>query len=126
MSVKDFFNKDKFAKNIGIELLEAENGKAKAILKVEEKHFNGENITHGGAVFTLADFTLAAAANSHGKTAITLNASISFIKSSNEGTLTAEAFEISRKNKIGLYEVRISGKHEEIIAVAQGTFYIKQ
>lgn len=125
MNVKEYFQKDRFAKTVGIELLEASHGKAKARFEIKDKHLNGENITQGGAIFTLADYTLAAAANSYGKTAVTINANISFIKASSKGMLYAEAFEISKKNRIAVYEADIKDSEGEMVAHAQCTFYIK-
>ena len=39
---------------------------------------NGEGLTHGGAIFGLADLVFAAASNSHGNLALALNVNISF------------------------------------------------
>ena len=62
---EDFFKDDRFAANAGITLLEIKPGYGKTMMVVTDKHLNAGNTTQGGAIFTLADLALAAAANSH-------------------------------------------------------------
>ena len=63
---KNYFKKDIFIVNVGIELLEISPGYAKAKLEVEEKHLNALKTVQGGVLFTLADIAFAAAINAHG------------------------------------------------------------
>ena len=46
--------------------MEVREGYSKARLEIKKEHLNAGNRTQGGAIFTLADLALAAAANSHG------------------------------------------------------------
>ena len=126
MDVKEFLSRDRFAELLGIELLEAANGKAKAKLDIKEKHLNALDFAQGGAIFTLADFTFAAASNSHGNIAVAINANISFLKAAGKGTLYAEAFEISRNNSIATYTINITNAQKELIACFQGMVYRKK
>ncbi|MBP8042627.1 MAG: PaaI family thioesterase, partial [Bacteroidales bacterium] len=80
MNVRELLGKDRFARLLGIELLEVSEGKAISKMEIRDEHLNGVDIAQGGAIFTLADFTLAAAANSHGTVAVVINANINFIK----------------------------------------------
>ena len=64
--LKRFFKRDRFAEFLGIELLEAGEGYARSRMQIGEEHLNGIGTVHGGAIFTLADFTFAVASNSHG------------------------------------------------------------
>ena len=66
MTPQEFFKKDLFAEQTGVELLEVREGYSKARLVITENHLNAGHRTQGGAIFTLADLALAAAANSHG------------------------------------------------------------
>ena len=94
MTAQDFFKNDLFARNAGVELLEVKEGYAKACLTITADHLNAGNRTQGGAIFTLADLALAAAANSHGTLAFSLSSNITFLRSSGPGdTLYAEARE---------------------------------
>lgn len=120
------FEQDKFAKIAGIKLIEASPGYAKASMEIKENHHNSVGIVHGGALFTLADFTFAVASNSHGRIALAIDAEISFFKAVSTGTLTATAKEISLNNKLGTYLVEIINEKEEQIAHFKGTVYRKK
>lgn len=120
------FEKDVFAKNNGIKLLEAAPGYAKACMEITSAHYNSVGILHGGALFTLADFTFAVASNSHGRVALAIDAEISFFKATSTGILTAEAKEIALNNKLGTYLVEITNEAKEHIAHFKGTVYRKK
>jgi acyl-CoA thioesterase len=125
--IKKFFSEhDHFAQHTGIELLRVEAGKAWARMEVQPCHMNGAKTVHGGAIFTLADFAFAVASNSHGNLAMGINTSTSFINPATEGTLFAEAEEISLNNKLGCYQVRVTDQEDRLIAQFQGTVYRKQ
>lgn len=126
MDVRELLGQDRFAILLGIELLEVSNGRATSKMEIKDEHLNGVNIAQGGAIFTLADFTLAAAANSHGNIAVVLNASISFIKAVQKGALFAEAIETSLSDKIATYIVNISNADGELLAEYHGSAYRKK
>jgi acyl-CoA thioesterase len=126
MNVKGFINKDRYAVGLGIELIEAADGKAKAKLDIKDIHLNAMDYANGGAIFSLADLTLAAAANSHGNLSVSINVSISFIKTVGKGTLFAEAIETSRNNKIATYTISITNEQGELIACVHGMVYRKK
>jgi len=117
---------DRFAKHAGIELLEVAEGTASARMKITRQHLNGVNIVHGGAIFTLADLTFAAASNSHGSVAVAINVSIAYIKAVGEGTLFAKAREVSRNPKLALYLVDITDDDGGLVATFQGMVYRKK
>jgi acyl-CoA thioesterase len=127
MDLKEFFRRDQFAAENGIELLEVSPGGAKVSMKVEERHLNGLRTVHGGAIFTMADFAFAVACNSHGTVAVALNVSINFVKAAFPGmTLYAEAKEVSVSPKIGTYDIRITNEKGDLIATFQGLAYRKK
>lgn len=124
--IKEFIENDKFAKSVGIELLEVSLGYAKAKMEIKDIHHNSINTVHGGAIFTLADFTFAVAANTHNKMSVALNVNISFLKAISEGVLIAEAQEISVNPKIATYKILVSNDLGEIIATFEGMAYRKE
>ena len=124
--IRQFFQKDQFAKLAGIELLTVQPGRATAKMVLHPHHWNGISTVHGGAIFTLADFTFAAAANSHGTTSVAINVSITFMKAATTGTLWAEARELSKNFKIGTYVVEVKDDAGELIATFQGLAYRKK
>ncbi|HNZ43688.1 MAG TPA: PaaI family thioesterase [Bacteroidales bacterium] len=123
MNVRELLGKDRFARLLGIELLEVSEGKAISKMEIRDEHLNGVDIAQGGAIFTLADFTLAAAANSHGTVAVVINANINFIKAASKGMLYAKASETSRTSRIATYVVDITNTDGVLIAEYHGTAY---
>ena len=81
---------------------------------------------HGGAIFTLADFTFAAAANSHGNVSVAIDANITFMKAGVSGTLWAEAREVSKNFKLGSYAVEVKNDQGDLVAQFQGLVYRKK
>jgi len=122
---KKFLHNDKFALHAGIELLEVKSGTAKVRMEVKPFHLNGVGLVHGGALFTLADFAFAAAANSHEEVAVAINASISYLKGIKTGTLYAEAEEISNSRKISVYSIKVTDEAGQLIAMFHGMAYKK-
>lgn len=126
-NIKHFIDEnDQFSRHSGIELLEAAAGYAKAKMVIRDYHLNGAKMVHGGAIFTLADHTFAAAANSRGRVALSINAAITFIKATSTGVLFAEAREISLNHTLGNYIVTVVNEQNEVVATFQGSAYRKQ
>jgi acyl-CoA thioesterase len=124
-ALRRYFSGDRFAATTGVELVELRPGFAKARLKIAERHLNGVGIVHGGAVFTLADFAFAVACNSAGRVAVAVSTNLSFMKPTRSGTLWAEAIEVSRSRRISTCTVRVTNDDDELVALFQGTAYIK-
>jgi acyl-CoA thioesterase len=123
--IKAFFTNDRFAKHSGIELLTVAPGHAVAQMPIRPHHLNAVGSVQGGAIFTLADFAFAAASNAHGKVAVAINVSITFMKAASSGTLRAEAREVSVNPRLGSYTVNITDEQDALIAVFQGLVYRK-
>jgi len=127
MTPKEFFKNDRFATEADIELIEIKKGYGKAQLIVGPQHLNAGNTTQGGALFTLADLALAAAANSHGTLALSLTSTITFLRSSGPGDiLTAEARERYTGRKTGHYQVDVTNQQGELIATFEASVYRKR
>jgi acyl-CoA thioesterase len=124
--MEGFFQKDRFAQSVGIELLEVSEGRARARLKIEERHLNAVGIVHGAAIFSLADLVFSMASNSHGTVAVAVNAGISFLKAASRGILFAEAEEISKNHKLASYTIRVTDERNDLIAIFQGMVYRKK
>jgi acyl-CoA thioesterase len=123
---KTFLQDDRFARHAGLELLDVTEGSSKVRMEVKPYHLNSVGLVHGGALFTLADFAFAAAANSYEVVAVALNATISYLKAATSGTLYASAIEVSNTRKISVYSIRITNQEDELIAIFQGTAYKKE
>lgn len=117
---------DHFAAQAGVELLLIEPGHAKAKMPVQQQHLNGLGTVQGGAIFTLADLTFAAAVNAYGIASVAINVNITFMKAVSTGTLWAEAKEQSRNFKLGTYAVDIRDDKGDLVAQFQGLGYLKK
>lgn len=125
--VRKITGNDRFAKLVGLNIGEVKPGYAQVTMKVEDKHLNSVNITHGGAVFTLADLAFALASNSHGQVALGLNMSINFVKATQVGAvLTATATEDKLTRSTGLYRIEINDDLGELVALAEGLVFRKK
>lgn len=126
MTPQEFFKNDRFADKVGIELMEVKEGYSKARLVITEEHLNAGHRTQGGALFTLADLALAAAANSHGTLALSLSSNITFLRGSGPGdTLYAEARERYIGRTTGYYQIDITNQKGDLIATFESNVFRK-
>jgi acyl-CoA thioesterase len=117
---------DKFAAALGIELIALEEGYARCEMVVRKDMLNAHGSTHGGAIFTLADFAFASACNSYGQTAVALEVNINFLEAVKPGTrLIAEAKEESKGGRIALYHLTVIDEHGKLVASSHATAYRK-
>lgn len=118
-------DKDHFAELLGIQVLEAKDGYAKVSLKIEKNHTNSLGFTHGGTIFSLADYAFAHACNYGDNVAVAVQVNINFLKPSVEGdTLTAEAVRVSDGRTMGLYHVTVKNQ-EKTVALFSGLAFKK-
>jgi acyl-CoA thioesterase len=70
---------------------------------------NGLGITHGGAIFTLADTAFSLASNTYNERTVAAHCSISFLRPTRLGDrLVATATEVVRSVRSGIYDVRVT------------------
>ncbi len=116
---------DYFAEELGIKLIEARDGYAKVSMTVEKIHTNALGFTHGGAIFSLADYAFAEACNFGDNVAVAVQVNINFLKPSVEGDiLTAEAVRVSDGKTMGLYNVTVK-KQDKTVAFFSGLAFKK-
>ncbi len=116
---------DLFAEALGIQVLEVRDGYSKVSMTVKKNMLNGLGYTHGGAVFSLADYAFAEACNYGSNVAVAIQASINFLRPSAEGDLlVAEASRVSDGKTAGLYQVTVC-KGEKTVAFFTGLAFKK-
>ncbi|MCW4000771.1 MAG: hydroxyphenylacetyl-CoA thioesterase PaaI [Candidatus Bathyarchaeota archaeon] len=116
---------DSYAEALGIKVLESKDGYCKTAMTVGKKHTNAHGFTHGGAIFSLADYAFAHACNFGDNVAVALQVSINYLKPTVEGdVLTAEATRVSDGKTTGLYNVMVR-KDEKLVAVFSGLAFKK-
>jgi len=122
--IDHLLSKDRFSTWLGITVLEFSEGSCKISMVIRDEMLNGFDIVHGGVTFAFADSALAIASNGYNKLSVALETSMSFtapVKSGDQ--LTAEASEISRTNKIGVYHIIITNQDQVTVGVFKGTVY---
>ncbi len=105
----------------GVVIDDAREGYALIRMTLRDDMLNGHRIGHGGMIFALADTAFAYACNSRNENTVAQNASISFLSQAQPGdVLTAEAREISRSGRSGVYHVSVRTTEGRVIAVFTG------
>ena len=105
---REFFRDDRFATEMtGIKIEEAREGYARCTLRVDERHFGALGIVMGGALFTLADFAFAVAANSGQQHTVSMNLSISYLTPAHGPLLTAIATPVKSGRRTCTYTVDV-------------------
>lgn len=114
---------DTFSMETGMELREVHDGYARVVLTIEERHLNSQNIAHGGALMTMADLTMGAAAYSKGEAVVTLDLQYRFFHAVHLGDhVVAEGYvDKDGKNiKVTHADLTVEGK---VVGYASGQFY---
>jgi acyl-CoA thioesterase len=114
------FAADQASRSVGMELVEAGEGRAVVRMRIAATMINGHDIAHGGYVFMLADSAFACACNSYGPVTVAAGADIAFLRPVREGdVLTAVATERAAAGRSGIYDVTVH-RGGEVVAEFRG------
>jgi uncharacterized protein (TIGR00369 family) len=106
-----------------IEFREVQPGRASATLKAGSLLQNFLGYAHTGAIFTLAEQVMAAAANSLGYVGLPLNCDIHFLKgASPEADLEAEAHVVDTQGRIARVVAEVSQGDVQIATLTEMVF----
>ena len=124
--IRNRFKNDHFATDAtGIVIDSAEPGRAVCSLTLEERHMNDNNVPMGGAVFTLADFVCAVAANGYSeRNTVSQNVSITFLAPAKGKRLIAEASCLREGRTTALYAADIRDELGTYVAHAVLNAYV--
>jgi acyl-CoA thioesterase len=118
------FERDRASQGLGMRLAGVRPGSARVVLTVRGDMLNGHQVCHGGIVFALADSAFAFACNSHNESTVAAAAAIDFLATAREGDeLTAEAVELWRTRRNGIYEITVVNQRGERVALFRGRSY---
>ena len=119
-SVRRMLADDRASALLGIQVLSAGDGHARARMRVRPDMVNGHSIVHGGLVFSLADTAFACAVNSFGPTVVTATADIAFLRPAFlDDDLMAEATTRIRAARSVSCDVTVR-RGDEVVAEFQG------
>ncbi|WP_244145820.1 hydroxyphenylacetyl-CoA thioesterase PaaI [Paraburkholderia tropica] len=115
------YEADGCSRALGMELLEVRAGYARLRMSVRPEFLNGHQICHGGLIFTLADSTFAFACNSYNINTVASGCSIEFLRPVQpDDQLTAEAVEQVMSGRNGIYDIRVTNRAGETVAMFRG------
>jgi acyl-CoA thioesterase len=118
------YERDRASQALGMRLTGVRPGWAQVMMRVRADMVNGHGLCHGGLVFALGDSAFAFACNSHNDSTVAAAASIDFLAGAREGDeLTAEASEVWRTRRNGIYEISVRNQHGERVALFRGRSY---
>ena len=118
------YERDRASQALGMRLAAVRPGWARVTMRVRGDMVNGHQVCHGGLLVALADSAFAFACNSHNESTVAAAASIDFLAGAREGDeLTAEASELWRTRRNGIYEINIHNQRGERIALFRGRSY---
>ncbi len=105
----------------GIVIEAADKDYAKCSLETDHRHLNAAGVVMGGAVYTLADFTFAVAANSEAMNTVSLTSSITYLSAARGGKLTAEARCVRSGRSTCHFIVTVSDAEGNVVASVSTT-----
>ena len=106
--LKQKFIHDAFvADGLGAVIDGASYGFARVSMEIQPRHCNALGIPMGGAIFTLADFAFAVAAN-QSRDVVTQASQITFLKAAQGKRLIAEARQVKDGKRVCFYEVKVN------------------
>ena len=112
---------DNATQHLGMELSDVRAGHATMTMRVRPEMTNGHKICHGGYIFTLADSAFAFACNSYNQRVVAQMGQITFLAPGFEGdVLRAEAREIWRQGRSGIYDITVTRQDGARIAEFRG------
>ena len=125
MDVMEAFERMPFNDHLGIELLEAEDGRAVGRLELAVEHSSNPEtlVAHGGATYALADTVGGAAAVSVNHTVTpTVDMRIDYLAPATGEELVAEAELVRNGDGVAAVEVDVTDGEGTTVATARGTY----
>ncbi len=115
-----------FIRDLGVEFVSAENGRAVLALDLAPRHLNSWSVAHGGVLMTLLDVTMAAAGRSLDAFAgggVTVEMKTNFLQPANAGTrIIASARAYHRSGSMAFCDGEVRDGQERLIATSMGIF----
>ena len=112
-----------FAKHTHVKLLDVTEQGAHAYIDLCPELMNPYGSVHGGVYFTLADTCAGFAARADGRFYVTQQASSQFIRTVNEGRITAEGVVVNRGKNVCFVEVFVRDEAQRLLFQATFNYF---
>jgi acyl-CoA thioesterase len=112
---------DRASQSLGIRIVSLGAGTATLEMAVRDDMLNGHAICHGGFITTLADSAFAFACNSRNQLTVAAGLTVDFLQQvEGDEVLTATAVEVSRSGRTGVYDIVVTNRAGERVALVRG------
>lgn len=120
--VREYLSNDAFARMSGITITAVDGDTATCEMLVTERHLNANGTIMGGALFTLADYCYAVAANNNKPPTVGSSGDIHFLRPAKLGeVVVATATPIKEGRRLACYSVdMVAGGKRIAYAVLEG------
>ena len=118
-----------FRELVGIELSEAEEGRAVVSMRPGDRHLNPAGTVHGGAISTLVDVAMAEALNTtladEAERPVTVEMKVNYMAPGKPGVIVSTARVRKGGKRMTVVEAEVvQEEDEEVVALATGTYTV--
>lgn len=122
--MKEVLDRNPFARYIGMELIEVEEGYASGSVPMREEHNNIYGGMHGGCVFALADTIAGVAASTYGHMVTTLDSHFHYLEAIRDTKkVVCEARVVRHGGRITVLEVEVYDDKRRLVCNGGFTYY---
>jgi len=115
---------DRASQGLGMTVVAISQGAATLTMTVRPDMLNGHDICHGGFITTLADSAFAFACNAYNELTVASGFDVNLVSAARLGdVLTAQAVEVSKSGRTGVYDITVRNQHGQAIAHFRGRSY---
>jgi len=112
---------DRASQALGMRIVALGAGTATLEMAVRDDMLNGHEICHGGFITALADSAFAFACNSRNQLTVAAGLTVDFLQQvEGDELLTATATEVSRSGRTGVYDIVVTNRAGERVALVRG------
>lgn len=123
--VRELFAADRYAAKLGMRLVSADPARIVVDMPLTPEHENFYDVTHGGAMFSLADCAFALASNAAGDRAVAIDTHLVLTAATRRSdVLTAVTEEATRGRTLGTYRISITRGDGRVCGLFTGTVHI--
>jgi acyl-CoA thioesterase len=114
---RETFGHDRFATEVtGIEIVDVAENYARCELAIDSRHRNAMGAVMGGAIFTLADFCFAVAANAEKLSVVSVSSNIVYLNAVRGERLIAEAHCLKSGRRNCFFRVTVTDELGTLVA----------